>query len=609
MRTSTITCLALLAASGTPAFATGTDGSDATLPDGRFAAAQQVYGYLAKRVTKTTNKLVEGQHLGGINEVLMPEDNGDTDGGQRLYFDKDHAILDSTGNPRYPGLTGARYDATNKRGAQPYTYVLREDYDSVVNTHIVSAWAARHAIVQLTATPPNPWDTTNMLGRNPIPGGTPSLAELRYNATTKTAAWHAFWDGPQSVATIADGLQELKDAGIPVVFRPFAEFNSSKYYGPGPDGQTDPNQFIGLWNDVYNYYVNTRHLDNLIFCWEAWILGRNAATSAIGPWFPGKATVDLVASAYYFKGSSPPFDVNGNLALTGYDQTTHDALLAVAEGNDRPLGITQWGVNYVPGANCSAAGSADDALHFYQVDTGTNLQPRNTFMYFWVDNCAVENQGDGTGFVSNALVATSDDVVQVVALKSDQPTSPDGWVLEDTPGHDGGGSYQMQAGPLRTGDTAQKLGYRSILTFNTALPAGWAINSATLRIKRQSLNNGNNPFSLFGNEEVDIAPAGGFGGSLALGAQDWSVNANTDAVAVTTMSDPGGDNLWSTGTIPAASLPRINIAGITQMRIRFDTASNMNGWADFVNWYSGDTSTLNDGDRPQLVVTYSKTGN
>ena len=43
---------------------------------------------------------------------------------------------------------------------------------------------------------------------------------------------------------------------------------------------------------------------------------------------------------------------------------------------------------------------------------------------------------------------------------------------------------------------------------------------------------------------------------------------------------------------------------MTQLRIPFKAASNNNGKDDYVSWYSGDTSTLDAADKPQLIVTY-----
>jgi mannan endo-1,4-beta-mannosidase len=592
----------LAAAFLSPAFAV-TDGSDATLPGTPSAAAQSVFTYLAKRVVKNTNKLVEGQHLGGINDLTMP---GDTL--PLTYFDMGiHGVADTTGALRYPGMVGARYDATSKRGTMPYPYVLRSDYDSAINVKLVSIWQQYHPIIALTATPPNPWEPS--AGRSPNSATqTPSLNELRRNAPLgQTAAWHAFWDGPASVATIADGLEELKNQGVPVVLRPFAEFNIGKYYGPGSQ---QPGDFVGLWQDVHDYYVNTRHLNNLIFCWEAWVLNRNAAQSNLDPWFPGAAQADIVAGAYYFTQGQTYFDANHNLVLNASDQVTQNALIAVAEKYDKPFGAAQWGLEYNPGANCAAGGDDNDTLGFLNSVKGANGQPRTSFIYYWTDLCAVEAQSNKAAFVSNALVATADDVAQVVAFKSDvagSPASPDGWVIGNaatpvTP--EAGTQAQAATGTLRTGDTAQKQQYRSILTFNTTLPAGVTIQSASLRIKRNSLNAAVNPFPAFGPETVDIAAAAGFNGDLALTKEDFQVQA-ADTLNVATMSDPGADGSWSEGVLSASGLAKINAAGVTQLRIRFTLATNGNGNADYVNWYSGDASSA-ENDRPQLVITYTR---
>jgi len=596
----TLLCASLALAFMSPAFAT-TDGSDATLPGTPSPAASSVFSYIAKRVSKSTNKLIEGQHLGGINDLPMPGDPPPT---STPYFDMSkHGIVDNSGVTRYPGFVGARYDATNKRGTQPYSYVLRSDYDSALNAKLISIWQTYHPIIAITATPPNPWEPD--AGRSPTSKITqPSIAALRYNAP-QTPLWHAFWDGDSSVKTIADGLQELKDQGIPVVLRPFAEFNSNKYYGPPSQQSAD---FVGLWQDVRNYYVNTRGLNNLIFCWEAWVLNRNAAQSVLDPWFPGPAQADIVSGAYYFTQGKTYFDANHNLVLDSSDQVTQNALIAVAEKNDKPFGAAQWGFNYDNGANCGAGGDDNDTLGFLNSVRGASGQPRTSFIYYWTDLCAVEAQANKADFVSNAVVATADDVPQVVAFKSDvtgSPASPDGWVIGNTSPTEAGTQAQAAIGTLRTGDTAQKQQYRSILTFNTQIPAGATIQSAALRIKRSSLSNSAvNPFQAFGAELVDIAGPGGFNNDLALTKEDFQIQPS-DTTGVATMSDPGGDGLWSEGTLSAAALARINAGGVTQLRIRFAVPFNSNSTAEYVNWYSGDASS-SENDRPQLVITYTR---
>jgi len=399
-----VLCVALGLAFLHPAFAV-TDGSDATLPGTPSAAASSVFSYIARRVTKSTNKLIEGQHLGGINDLPMP---GDPPPSSTPYFDMGiHGIPDSTGLLRYPGFVGARYDATNKRGAQPYHYVLRSDYDSALNAKLVSIWQSWHPIIAITATPPNPWEPD--AGRNPATQvHQPSIAALRWTAP-KTLQWHAFWDGEASVRTIADGLQELRDQGIPVVLRPFAEFNSSKYYGPPSQQSAD---FVGLWQDVRNYYVNVRGLNNLIFCWEAWVLNRNVPAGGLDPWFPGPMQADIVSGAYYFTQGKTYFDANHALVLDASDQAMQDAVIAVAERNDKPFGAAQWGFNYDAGANCGAGGDDNDTLGFFNSVRGASAQPRTAFIDDWTNLCAVEAQRNDSDFVSNAVVSTSDDVAK-----------------------------------------------------------------------------------------------------------------------------------------------------------------------------------------------------
>lgn len=614
--TSTRRLFASLAATAAVFFGAGacaSDGTTAVLRDSASGAAKDVYTYIATRPAAGNNNLILGQHLGGFNELPGGANSG--------YFSMLQHGVPSTGNPPvtlYPGMVGTRYDANDKsRQGNPYT--LDPDYDKSINAALVSIWQDYHSIVALTATPPNPWGRS--YGRSPSPDDKPLSTLLRTpaNIANPPPGFNDFW---RDVGTIADGLEALKNQGVPVVFRPFAEYNVGKYYGPpSPHGTpiATPADFKALWADVWSYYVNDRHLNNLIFCWEAWVLNRSAAQADLASWFPDPSTVDIVSGAYYFQNPDTAFPPANNYQLTlndtgtTFDKTTHQNLVALAEANNKPFGVAQWGLYYNPGQNCleSPQGDTHDAIGFFNsVLSPTNNRKRTAFIYHWTNACAIERQAYNSQFVSNPVVATTDEVAHVVAHKSDVSGSPDGWVLED-PQHLGYGiQAQTAAGPLLTGDTAANVRYRSILSFDTAdIPPTASITSVTLRVRRSATTPNGNPFTLFSPMTVDIAPPIGFGGSLGLSKEDFHQvtgdKGTPDTTKVGTLTDPALDALgWSEASLSAEGIAKLNRAGVTQLRILFKAASNNDGRDDYVSWYSGDTSTLDAADKPQLIVTY-----
>ncbi|MDR0706533.1 MAG: glycoside hydrolase family 26 protein [Treponema sp.] len=85
--------------------------------------------------------------------------------------------------------------------------------------------------------------------------------------------------------TVAQRLQELEDQDIPVIWRPLHEASGGWFWW----GASGPNAYKALWAYIYDYLVNTKGLDNLIWVWN----GQSA------DWFPNAATVDVAGSDIY----------------------------------------------------------------------------------------------------------------------------------------------------------------------------------------------------------------------------------------------------------------------------------------------------------------------
>ena len=64
----------------------------------------------------------------------------------------------------------------------------------------------------------------------------------------------------------ADRMQPLKDANVPVLFRPYHEMN--KLSGRFWWANRDPALYKQLWSIIFNYMTNTRGFKNLIWVWS-----------------------------------------------------------------------------------------------------------------------------------------------------------------------------------------------------------------------------------------------------------------------------------------------------------------------------------------------------
>lgn len=126
---------------------------------------------------------------------------------------------------------------------------------------------------------------------------------------------HARW--MQELDQIAGGLQQLKDQGVVVLWRPFHEMNGDWFWWDGKDPQT----FVQLWRQMFNYFTKTKRLDNLL-----WVYAPNHGTNTI-VYYPGDRYVDLV----------------GLDAYTDFVDTNHILGYAEIARLPKPFGFTEFG--------------------------------------------------------------------------------------------------------------------------------------------------------------------------------------------------------------------------------------------------------------------------
>jgi len=176
-------------------------------------------------------------------------------------------------------------------------------------------------------------------------------------------------------------------------------------------------------------------------------------------------------------------------------------------------------------------------------------------------------------------------------------SSDDGWILESSENSGKGGTLNNNQTTLRIGDDASNKQYRAILSFLTSsLPAGSTIDGVTLMFKYAG-KSGALPFGTHGNLLADMR-TGVFGSSNALQIKDFNASASKSKVLSFNSTKVNG---WYSKPLSPADLSRINLAGITQFRLRFTLDDNNDSGADFLKIYSGDTSAAK---RPQLIIDY-----
>ena len=90
-------------------------------------------------------------------------------------------------------------------------------------------------------------------------------------------------------------LQQLEDAGVPILWRPFHELDGGWFWWSKGGAEN----FVKLWQLMYSRYTDFWGLDNLI-----WVFGYSGNGGDMAAWYPGDSYVDLVGADSYTPGAN-----------------------------------------------------------------------------------------------------------------------------------------------------------------------------------------------------------------------------------------------------------------------------------------------------------------
>lgn len=187
-------------------------------------------------------------------------------------------------------------------GTGQWPAVLAVDYawDQVgaglpmTNRLLIDHWKLG-GIVSVSAHLPNPWHSTN--ANDTRVGNWEDLFRSGSDAYVK---WH------QTLDEIAKGLDELQQADVPVLWRPFHEMNGDWFWWSACalDKSQRSDAFQRLWNETYRYLTVDKQLHHLL-----WVYAPSVATEPrilpVNRFFPGQNRVDVVGCDYYGEVSDP----------------------------------------------------------------------------------------------------------------------------------------------------------------------------------------------------------------------------------------------------------------------------------------------------------------
>ena len=240
--------------------------------------ATAVLKYLAKLPLATTNRVLVGQHL--------------TDTATE-WTNLVVRLQQRTG--QWPGLVSFTAESTVTNVPVQTAGVLPYALETWTNGGLVLIkWA-----------PWNPW--SGKFGAASVPtlidipellNPAPALATNQV-ARSNYLAWRQ---------TIGDSLTTLRDAGAPVLWRPFAEMNGTWFWW----GNLQRDHYISLWRDLHGYFTQTRGLTNLLWVFEPdqtvhLVNGTTSSGTPIDYYYPGDDVVDVVGHNFYDDDWALPF--------------------------------------------------------------------------------------------------------------------------------------------------------------------------------------------------------------------------------------------------------------------------------------------------------------
>lgn len=166
-------------------------------------------------------------------------------------------------------------EATGKLPAIRGLDFMNGDFRGVVER--AKEWDSKGGLVTIC------WHTgINGKGYNESLGDKPNFDALLTEGTPEYNEMIKNWD------KAAVALCELRDAGIPVLWRPFHEFDGGWFWW----GKKGGDNFIKLWKMMYDRYTNEFGLTNLI-----WVLGYSGEVKS--GWYPGDEYCDIIGSDTY----------------------------------------------------------------------------------------------------------------------------------------------------------------------------------------------------------------------------------------------------------------------------------------------------------------------
>ncbi len=243
------------------------------------AKARAILNYIEKLPERTDKRLISGQFTGF---------------GPGAKLTDCERAFEKTGH--WPAIVGLDYADFGKEGIHTATI-----------NRLALAYARDGGLVTISAHLPNP--------ANPKGGGLRDkgvdIASLLETGTDTHDRWMKQLD------KLADGLKQLQDEDVVVLWRPFHEMNGGWFWW----GAQKPEDFIRVWRQMFDYFTKTKGLNNLL-----WVYSPNHGPKT-ADYYAGDAFVDLVGLDAYTDDIDPAH-------IKGYPEVAR---------LPKPFGFTEFG--------------------------------------------------------------------------------------------------------------------------------------------------------------------------------------------------------------------------------------------------------------------------
>jgi hypothetical protein len=215
---------------------------------------------------------------------------------------------------KYPGYWGEDYSFQPFQGTSTMA-----EWRSLVNSTAKQRWASGAMVgLMFHACPPTQAEPCQWEGGVKSTLTDTQWTDLVTDGGTLNQNWKARLD------IFAGYLQDLKNNGVQVIFRPFHEMNQGVFWWAGRPG---PNGTAKLYRLTHDYLVNTKGLTNLIWVWN--LQDFSTLNSDLSSYDPGPDYWDVLALDVYYSDQ------------TGFTAAKYNAILNKA--GSKPIAISECG--------------------------------------------------------------------------------------------------------------------------------------------------------------------------------------------------------------------------------------------------------------------------